>query len=180
MNADGSNRRLLFNSRDYEWGASWSPDGRYIVFTRERGDFDYIYQMNADGTDLQLITERGSYPSWIAEGIINPVDISSAVGGSGGSISATGMPACDLQIGVVAHAAANARLWPEPDVVNTKVEYEISSGTQLVIQASPEWARVRRDVDLSGWWWRVSSIAGSETGWIWQNRLVECEDLPER
>ena len=64
MNADGGNQRLLFTSDDYEWGADWSPDGRKIVFTRENGAASYIYSMNADGSDVTFITERGSYPSW--------------------------------------------------------------------------------------------------------------------
>ncbi len=65
MNADGSNSHLVFTSDDYEWGADWTPDGRRIVFTRERGDYSYIYLMDADGSNVTFISERGSYPSWV-------------------------------------------------------------------------------------------------------------------
>ena len=36
-----------------------------IVFTRERDNYSYIYIMNAFGGDVTLISERGSYPSWV-------------------------------------------------------------------------------------------------------------------
>jgi serine/threonine-protein kinase len=65
MNADGSNSHLVFTSDDYEWGADWTPDGDRIVFTRERGDYSYIYVMDADGGNVTYISERGSYPSWV-------------------------------------------------------------------------------------------------------------------
>jgi Tol biopolymer transport system component len=65
MNADGSNPHLVFTSDDYEWGADWTPDGDSIVFTREQGDYSYIYMMDADGGNVTYISERGSYPSWV-------------------------------------------------------------------------------------------------------------------
>lgn len=64
MNADGSNPRLIFNSSDYEWGADWTADGR-ILFTRERANTSSIYVMDANGGNVTLITDRGSYPDWI-------------------------------------------------------------------------------------------------------------------
>ncbi len=65
MNADGSDSHLVFTSDDYEWGADWASDGNKILFTRERGDYSYIYIMNADGSNVTYVSERGSYPSWV-------------------------------------------------------------------------------------------------------------------
>ncbi len=64
MNADGSNPRLIFNSSDYEWGADWTADGR-ILFTREQANSSYIYVMDANGGNVTLISDRGSYPDWV-------------------------------------------------------------------------------------------------------------------
>ncbi|MCA9958024.1 MAG: PD40 domain-containing protein, partial [Anaerolineales bacterium] len=52
MNADGSGRRILFNSEDYEWGQSWTTDGR-ILFTRDRDNIGLIYIMNDDGSGVR-------------------------------------------------------------------------------------------------------------------------------
>lgn len=65
MNAAGGGNRMLYNSADYEWGADWTADGR-IIFTRERGDVSYIYIMDGDGGDVRLLTDRGSYPTWVS------------------------------------------------------------------------------------------------------------------
>ncbi|MCB9420404.1 MAG: serine/threonine-protein kinase [Ardenticatenaceae bacterium] len=65
MNGDGSGARQLYNSQYYEWGADWSADGSHIIFTRDENDLGVLYAMNADGSNLHLLTERGSYPSWV-------------------------------------------------------------------------------------------------------------------
>jgi Tol biopolymer transport system component len=65
MGADGGNRRQLYNSPAYEWGARWSADGDQVVFTLEVDDFSYIYLMNADGSNVMNLAPRGSYPAWV-------------------------------------------------------------------------------------------------------------------
>ena len=52
MDADGGNPRKLTNSPEREWGPSWSPDGKRIVFAFEWGDNGWesdIHVMDADG-----------------------------------------------------------------------------------------------------------------------------------
>jgi TolB protein len=45
----------------------WSPDGRHVAFTRDRGEFKDLLVMNADGTEQRVIV-TGSFtcymPSW--------------------------------------------------------------------------------------------------------------------
>jgi TolB protein len=65
MNSDGSGARQLYNSQYYEWGADWSADGSQIIFTRDENDKGVLYAMNVDGSNLHMLTERGSYPSWV-------------------------------------------------------------------------------------------------------------------
>jgi TolB protein len=59
-NADGSPARQLthFGNSD-ALHASWSPDGRRIVFERGFPTRAGIYTMNADGTGLRSLTPRG-------------------------------------------------------------------------------------------------------------------------
>jgi Tol biopolymer transport system component len=69
MNADGSGKARL--TKGYE--PHWSPEGERIVFTRFLGPpkYDVILVMNADGSDVRLVTQRqvGQLnPSWTPDG----------------------------------------------------------------------------------------------------------------
>ena len=61
MNADGSGQRNLTRSRTHplstERAATWSPDGRKILFVSNRGGNGEIYAMNGDGSGLQKLTQ---------------------------------------------------------------------------------------------------------------------------
>jgi TolB protein len=49
---------------------SWSPDGRHLVFARNRGESSDIARMRADGSELELLTEGPGVhwlPRWIAD-----------------------------------------------------------------------------------------------------------------
>jgi serine/threonine protein kinase/Tol biopolymer transport system component len=69
MNADGSDAHIIYDGSGDEWGATFSLDGQKIAFNsnmdRVSGD-DEIYIMNADGSDVEQLTENGAYfPSFI-------------------------------------------------------------------------------------------------------------------
>jgi Tol biopolymer transport system component len=72
MNADGSDPRRLTHSGNNE-GASWSPDGSQLVFSRlERptGAFQ-IFVMNADGSGLRRVTKGNGnklFVEWSPDG----------------------------------------------------------------------------------------------------------------
>lgn len=54
-NVDGTNERPLLSDPVYEYHASFSPDGEWVLFTRERngdGNSD-IYRVQTNGSDLQ-------------------------------------------------------------------------------------------------------------------------------
>ena len=60
MNADGSNQRQITHLGGANFGPSWTPDGKRIVFSSNHknprgGNFD-LYLINADGTNLEQIT----------------------------------------------------------------------------------------------------------------------------
>jgi TolB protein len=83
VNADGSNLRLLAPAPPHEpqpervltqGSPAWSPDGTKIAFASSRawdsGGLD-IYVINADGTDLQRLTDDPSFeeaPRWSPDG----------------------------------------------------------------------------------------------------------------
>ena len=59
IKADGSDRRQLTDTRDFEQHPSWSADGEKILFTR--GDVMTnidIYTMDADGSNVARLTEH--------------------------------------------------------------------------------------------------------------------------
>jgi Tol biopolymer transport system component len=58
-NADGSGERKLFPTSGFDYHASFSADGKWIVFTSERngsGQAD-IYRVRADGSGLERLTD---------------------------------------------------------------------------------------------------------------------------
>lgn len=74
-NVDGSNLDVVDPSVT-EIDASWSPDGRRVVFSRLRDPTGYnsatdLWLLNADGTRLRRLTYRGgAQPSWSVDGEI--------------------------------------------------------------------------------------------------------------
>jgi TolB protein len=60
MNADGSNQRQITRLGGANFGPSWTPDGKRIIFSSNYknprgGNFD-LYLINPDGSDLEQIT----------------------------------------------------------------------------------------------------------------------------
>jgi serine/threonine protein kinase len=66
MDIDGRNSRVIYDSAGSDWSASYSPDGRYIIFTSNLSGDDQLYLMTSDGEGVQqLTTDGGNYPSWL-------------------------------------------------------------------------------------------------------------------
>ena len=58
-NADGSGERKLFPNSDFDYNASFSPDGQWIVFTSERTGYGQadIYRVHPEGSGLERLTD---------------------------------------------------------------------------------------------------------------------------
>jgi TolB protein len=62
LNADGSgSRRRISNSSSIDTEPRYSPDGRWLYFTSDRGGSPQIYRMPAGGGEPQRVTFEGSY-----------------------------------------------------------------------------------------------------------------------
>jgi len=59
--ADGTDEHPLLAARDADYDATWSPDGRSIVFTSERDGSADLYRVAADGSGLERLTESPAY-----------------------------------------------------------------------------------------------------------------------
>lgn len=65
MDADGGNQRQITSLGGANFGPSWTPDGKRIVFSSNHknprsGNFD-LYLVNADGTGLEQITASPAF-----------------------------------------------------------------------------------------------------------------------
>ncbi len=73
VNADGTGlHRIASNMAGFHFPASWSPDGRWILFSGWHGT---VYVVHPDGTGLRQITletvprlRQAYYPSWSPDG----------------------------------------------------------------------------------------------------------------
>ena len=69
--SDGTEERKLFAASSFDYHASYSPDGQWIVFTSERnglGQAD-IYRARPDGTDVERLTDS---PAVDDQGALSP------------------------------------------------------------------------------------------------------------
>jgi Tol biopolymer transport system component len=70
-NTDGTGERKLFPASAFDYHASYSPDGRWIVFTSERDGQGQtnIYRAHPDGTELERLTDS---PALDDQGALSP------------------------------------------------------------------------------------------------------------
>ena len=75
MNADGSGKRILTREPGsvtvvtvIDENGHWSPDGKRLVFEAHDGTLDFLYVVEADGTDRHRLGARGSFPDWSPDG----------------------------------------------------------------------------------------------------------------
>ena len=59
--ADGSHERALLPADSLDYNASFSADGKWIVFTSERGGSADIYRVHADGSGLERLTDDPAF-----------------------------------------------------------------------------------------------------------------------
>jgi len=67
--ADGKNERVLAPHVGIEYSPSYSPDGRWVVFTQERGGLSDIFRIHPDGTGLERLTDA---PDFDDQGTLSP------------------------------------------------------------------------------------------------------------
>jgi Tol biopolymer transport system component len=70
MNADGSGQRRLTRDPGQDKGATWSPDGRKLLFHRvtKRGALSGFYVMNADGSGRRRLAAATGTAAWSPDG----------------------------------------------------------------------------------------------------------------
>jgi hypothetical protein len=68
-NADGSDERPLLPNSGFDYNASFSADGKWIIFTSERGGSADIYRAHPDGSGLERLTDDPAYDD---QGALSP------------------------------------------------------------------------------------------------------------
>lgn len=175
INRDGTNMEPITSSGTVNARPAWSPDGQRIAFhsnyQSDGGSKMDIWIVNRNTKLLQRLTTRGdcTNPAW-------------SWGESGESAAATSSPPvktptpiCALAKGQTAAVTDKARLWSGPDVNANKPLLILPEGTAVTIISGPLSGHINYDTDDVGWWWEVAAETG-EQGWLWQNRLMECQE----
>ena len=67
--ADGSLKRPLLPNSGFDYNASFSADGKWIIFTSERGGSADIYRVHPDGSGLDRLTDDPAYDD---QGALSP------------------------------------------------------------------------------------------------------------
>ena len=60
-NDDGSHERKLFPATGFDYDASFSADGKWIIFTSERDGSANIYRVGVDGLGLERLTDNSGF-----------------------------------------------------------------------------------------------------------------------
>ncbi len=71
--ADGKGAKNLTNDKAENSYPAWSPDGKKVAFTSNRGGILHIYVMDIDGGNVKQLTkgvEGSRIPSWLPDGKI--------------------------------------------------------------------------------------------------------------
>jgi Tol biopolymer transport system component len=70
MGPDGSDPVNLSNNPADDLFPSWSPDGSQIAFVSNRDDGQFLYLMDADGSNLHLLSQQNGseWPDWSPDG----------------------------------------------------------------------------------------------------------------
>lgn len=58
MDAEGRNEQNLTRNSKLDFGSSWSPDGKYVLFASNRDGNEEIYRMDADGKNPVNLTNN--------------------------------------------------------------------------------------------------------------------------
>jgi Tol biopolymer transport system component len=67
-NADGSGERKLLPEGKFDYDASYSADGQWIVFTSERNSASNIYRVRVNGSGLERLTDG----QWDDQAVLSP------------------------------------------------------------------------------------------------------------
>jgi Tol biopolymer transport system component len=68
-NEDGSGERPLLPNSGFDYNASFSSDGKWIIFTSERAGSADIYRVHPDGSSLERLTDDPAYDD---QGALSP------------------------------------------------------------------------------------------------------------
>lgn len=79
MNADGTEKKQLTNSKNVDWFSRFSPDGKRVLFVRSKRRWEPetnahrnerwdVFVINADGTGEEKVAENASWSNWRPDG----------------------------------------------------------------------------------------------------------------
>lgn len=70
INADGTGVRRITRGPERDIFAVWSPDGRWIAFTRlkKEGGIPDLWLVRPNGRGAHLLTRKGFSPAWLPDG----------------------------------------------------------------------------------------------------------------
>jgi dipeptidyl aminopeptidase/acylaminoacyl peptidase len=116
---DGSNLHQLTSDGGLKFDVAWSPDGRYITYTRRQNELNQVYIMNVDGSNLHRLTNAIYEEAAIAWAPAVAQSNAGAPSTPGASVVATATATLPQAKTCTATASRSANVRSTPNVTGT-------------------------------------------------------------
>jgi Tol biopolymer transport system component len=79
VRSDGTGQRPVTSDAALDRVPRWSPDGKWIAYFSDRGGSIRVWKVRPDGSELQQLSDAGSYVAWSPDGSRLAISVATTV-----------------------------------------------------------------------------------------------------